>query len=367
MREPTGASFFARRVARTEPHRPTSGVSTPMSRTLPRVVTTVSPSTRRTTLAVVAASAGEAATTTARGTPVATAATTAVITRLYMELRQIRGTRQARPDGRSLARRPERPDMTATWVRSGSHSLVRAHRASRRNRSRIGPAVCEPDSPTSTNTATARSPWVAIIQVCVGSGSPLPNSAVPVLAPIGGPGTVGQERRAALGDHRPHQVAQRRRLAAGQRLLGRRLGRVGVRQQPGHDGLALHHRGGHGRPSPSARPAPCPGRSATPPSRSPRPGAGTEPKYAGKPRSWSSPRPSAAAARVRSASPSFSCWEISAVLQEFATAVRSGMSPSAAGRVVVVVLEALAVHGQRRRCRAPGRSASPRPASAPAR
>src|SRR3954452_12049159 len=49
----------------------------------------------------------------------------------------------------------------------------------------MGPAVCDPDSPSATKTATARSPCAAIIQAWVGSDPPafaVPYSAVPVLA-----------------------------------------------------------------------------------------------------------------------------------------------------------------------------------------
>ena len=45
-----------------------------------------------------------------------------------------------------------------------------------------GPAVREPDSPSWTNTATARSPLPAIIQAWVLYGALGPYSAVPVLA-----------------------------------------------------------------------------------------------------------------------------------------------------------------------------------------
>ena len=51
--------------------------------------------------------------------------------------------------------------------------------------------------------------------------------------------------------------------------------------------------------------------------------------------------------------PSLPRWEMKAVLQELATAVRSGMLPSADGRVVVVVLEPLAVDDDRASCTAP--------------
>ena len=100
-------------------------------------------------------------------------------------------------------------------------------------------------------------------------------------------------------------------------------------------------------PSPSARRAPCPARSCRPPPRSPDCAGGTCPKYDGKPRSWSTPRPSEAAASARSPRPSRSRSSMKAVLQELATAVRSGMRPEPAGGVVVVVLELLAVdHGR---------------------
>ncbi len=45
-----------------------------------------------------------------------------------------------------------------------------------------------PRPPSSTNTATARSPCVATIHACVLGGLSFPNSAVPVFAPTGVPG-----------------------------------------------------------------------------------------------------------------------------------------------------------------------------------
>jgi len=55
--------------------------------------------------------------------------------------------------------------------------------------------------------------------------------------------------------------------------------------------------------------------------------AGIEPRYAGKPRSRSTPNPSAAAAEARAAWSTLVCWEMNAVLHEFATAVVSGICP----------------------------------------
>ena len=52
-------------------------------------------------------------------------------------------------------------------------------------------------------------------------------------------------------------------------------------------------------------------------------------KYAGKPRSWSTPSPRAAAASPSALEPSRSAWEMKAVLQELASAVRSGIRPIA--------------------------------------
>lgn len=54
------------RVALRWPHSPTSGVSTPMRRILPTVVTTVSPSAHRITLALPPTAAGGTALTRAR-------------------------------------------------------------------------------------------------------------------------------------------------------------------------------------------------------------------------------------------------------------------------------------------------------------
>ena len=58
-------------------------------------------------------------------------------------------------------------------------------------------------------------------------------------------------------------------------------------------------------------------------------GGTTLPKYAGKPRSWSTPMPSEAAASTRACPESFGAWEMNAVLQELASAVRSGIRPIA--------------------------------------
>ncbi len=76
-----------------------------------------------------------------------------------------------------------------------------------------------------------------------------------------------------------------------------------------------------------ARILPCPIRSAA---FSVSPAGGTTlPKYAGKPRSWSIPMPSDAAASTIDCWSSLPRWEMKAVLHELATAVRSGMLPSA--------------------------------------
>ena len=74
---------------------------------------------------------------------------------------------------------------------------------------------------------------------------------------------------------------------------------------------------------------PCPIRSAAPSVS--EPAGGAEPKYAGKPRSWSTPSPSAAAASVSVFRSSRSRCPITAVLQELAIAVRNGIRPSADG------------------------------------
>ena len=58
-----------------------------------------------------------------------------------------------------------------------------------RNSLSSGPEVVAPRPPSSTNTATARSPCTATIQAWVLGGVSLPNSAVPVFAPTGAPGT----------------------------------------------------------------------------------------------------------------------------------------------------------------------------------
>ena len=217
--------------------------------------------------------------------------------------------------------------------------------APRRNRSSSGPAVPEPESPTSTNTATARSPCTAIIQACVCSGSSL--------AELGGAG-LGQHRRAGhVGQERARcrwvttpRISPRscRGLGRGQRLRRRRrrrpAGRAaagGPRREPfATDAATAAIAIGEAvtRPWPISEAA-CP--VSEPASSSV---AGTYPKYAGKPRSWSTPRPrdAAAVARARPAS-TVSRSPMKAVLQEFATARAQRDPADAAGRVVVVVLE----------------------------
>ena len=69
----------------------------------------------------------------------------------------------------------------------------RCQPAAVRNDFSRGPLVVAPRPPSSTNTATARSPCVATIQAWVLGGLSLPNSAVPVLAPTGVPGDFGEE------------------------------------------------------------------------------------------------------------------------------------------------------------------------------
>ncbi len=52
----------------------------------------------------------------------------------------------------------------------------------------------EPEAPSSTKTATARSPWAATIHAWVRVLPPFSNSAVPVLAIAGGPGRSSSPR-----------------------------------------------------------------------------------------------------------------------------------------------------------------------------
>ena len=55
--------------------------------------------------------------------------------------------------------------------------------------------------------------------------------------------------------------------------------------------------------------------------------AGTDPKYAGKPMSWSTPRPRDAAASATSACETAARCPMKAVLHELATAVENGIRP----------------------------------------
>ncbi len=58
------------------------------------------------------------------------------------------------------------------------------------------------------------------------------------------------------------------------------------------------------------------------------PGVPTSPKNVGKPVSWSTPKPRAAAADASAVAPSLACWETNAVLHELASAVSSVIRPS---------------------------------------
>src|SRR5699024_8343366 len=58
-----------------------------------------------------------------------------------------------------------------------------------RNSWSTGPLVCPPASPSLQNTETAKSPWMALIQVWAGVSPSSTNWAVPVLACTGAPGT----------------------------------------------------------------------------------------------------------------------------------------------------------------------------------
>ena len=82
----------------------------------------------------------------------------------------------------ALPTRAQLEQYTATvgpsWCAERLRTLDRP--APSRNVASSGPAVREPDSPSCTNTATARSPLPAIIQACVLYGALGPYSAVPV-------------------------------------------------------------------------------------------------------------------------------------------------------------------------------------------
>ena len=159
---------------------------------------------------------------------------------------------------------------------------------------------------------------------------------------------------------------ERGRLALGERRGAVGRGDVDALDQPRHHQRRPAAPTRSPWPSPSARPGSCPARSAGRPPRSrSRVSGSVLPKYAGKPRSWSSPMPSETPASNRLVPDSFAAWEMKAVLHELATAVLSGMSPSALRRVVAVVLELLAVDGDRRRARAPRCRASARRAAGP--
>ena len=128
--------------------------------------------------------------------------------------------------GSSAAPRSRPTTCCCRTVRSSTSSTSRgADQPQRRKASSTGPAVCEPETPVWTNTATARSPRVAIIQACVGSEPERVGLAVLGRAGLGPDlaGHVEQEPSRPGGHHGPHQAAQRARLVPGQRHLGRRL------------------------------------------------------------------------------------------------------------------------------------------------
>ena len=195
----------------------------------------------------------------------------------------------------------------------------------RRKASRIGPAVLEPDSPVSTKTATAMSSWAPIIQAWVRRVPSSSYSAVPVFAITGPPGT------STSADPLPEVTTPRSiprswptspDASAGTSSCSTSWSTTsdGSTVVPDcTDAITVAIAIGE------ASTRPCPIRSAA--ASVSEAGGGTCPKYDGKPRSWSTPRPSDAAASARSPRPSRPRSEMKAVLQELATAVRSGIRP----------------------------------------
>src|SRR5689334_3395651 len=86
---------------------------------------------------------------------------------------------------------PKGPLSRDTWTKTPAMGSDQP--AAVRNFFSSGPEVVAPSPPSSTNTATARSPCTAMIQAWVFGGLSLPNSAVPVLAPTGSPGTSARK------------------------------------------------------------------------------------------------------------------------------------------------------------------------------
>ena len=136
----------------------------------------------------------------------------------------------------------------------------------------------------------------------VSGGLPVPNSAVPVLAPMGSPGRSA--RNLAVPSVTTARIMSRRASAS-----TRREGAAGSALGTGRSGRSL---GTTALPSATdaataamaigeARTLPCPISEAA--CSVADAGTGTCPKKAGKPRSWSTPSPRAAAASARSWSP----------------------------------------------------------------
>ena len=160
-----------------------------------------------------------------------------------------RGRDGATPQNHDQTARDHRP---VRRVRQGVHQAAPA-----RKRRSSGPAVREPDSPSLTKTATARSPWAAIIQAWV-----LQRVAGPVLRGPGlgdhrGPVQPAEHPTAALGDHRAHHLPQLVRPRPSVSGLPVGFGRCALHQVR-HDGLARRAPRRRPRPWPAATPRTLP-------------------------------------------------------------------------------------------------------------
>ena len=138
----------------------------------------------------------------------------------------------------------------------------------------IGAATSPPETPSSTSTATARSPRMPTNQARVGRRAPRA-----VLGRAGLAGDVdaghGRRRAAALGDHPAHQP-QQGLVGAWRQGRGRRgaRGRLVGQQHGGLPG-AVDHRGRRRSPCAGGGRSPAPGRWRPPRARRHRRGRGS--------------------------------------------------------------------------------------------
>src|SRR5699024_5189089 len=98
------------------------------------------------------------------------------------------------------------------WRGLCPYTSIHVYLVDSRNSSNRGPAVPEPESPSATKTATARSPRMAIIHARVSGGLFVPYSAVPVLAMIFLPGM--DDKNWALPDVTALRIIERSAFAS---------------------------------------------------------------------------------------------------------------------------------------------------------